>query len=448
MSLIAVILHICVDILCGLLVLRLLKDTEWQLFTIVKALAIGMMVDTLFVGSFSFFGLSILASFILFSIINIGLFGVFYKKLNLSWSDKLLKGRVSIWEGLLLVFILEKLVWSIYSLIKLPVYFDDALNHWSGRGKALLYSVNWSWDPASPLFMGKAFGHEQYPLFASIWRATNTSIAGSPDGFIERVDGLLMWVIIVISIATWINEVSGKRWLGIVGASILSCLPLEAWHITAGYVEIYMQAYLILALWGIFNGKYVFAGLMTAALIWSKNEGLILFVPTLTLCLFFTLLLNRDLDLAKKAKLFANYKLTWIAIISPWILFKLFKGIGFTIPGNSDIGYVDGTLKLFGYAMFDNPSSSFFWAFILIGIIISSSRIIKDKKLLPIAAGAFTLLAMMLFVFTSTGAHVFLENQMTIHRSLLQIAPVFIVLVCLSLVGEKTKLKEVQKEIL
>ncbi len=435
MTLLIIVLHILIDGLCGLAVLQRIEKEEWQIFTFIKAVAIGMFLETMVLTIFHFVGISILIGFIIFASLTLGHFLLNLKTLKqeLSWRDPLLKKRLSVWEYLLLIFIGEKIAWSLYNLYRLPIYFDDALNHWSGRGKAMLTGVNWSWDPESIYFLGKAFGHMEYPLFISIWRAVNSALLGGGNGASERADGLIMAIFVAFTIMVWIFQRTGSRWLGLAGASIICAMPLQIWHMTAGYAELFIQAYLIFAMWSIMNDKYVLAGIFTAALIWSKNEGFIIFLPCLLLCISFRLLMDKETTISNKIKSFFKYNAAWLVAIAPWIIFKIINGVGFTIPGNKELGYVDGAMIKMAKAMFDAPSSSIFWIFIFISLVVGIRVIIKDRELFILTIGALFLLAMLTFVFTCTGAYIFLENQMTIHRSLMQIAPIFIVLVVITL---------------
>lgn len=436
MSIIVILCHLLVDFICGLSTLIALGKTKVGLFEIAMSVGIGMFIETIFIAILHYYGLSILMGFVVFMVISIGML-IYLWKVNLtklSWSEPLLNTKLKLGEILILVIIGEKLIWSILNLAKLPVYFDDTLNHWSGRGKALLTGTNWSWDPDSIYFLGKTFGHMEYPLLASVWRAVNGSLMGGVNtGATERADGLIMWMIIMITATAWITKISGKRWLGLTGAMIISTMPLEAWHMTAGYAEILIQGYLLLSFWAILNKHYVLGGIFGAAMIWSKNEGLILFIPCVILCLCFYLLLSKELNLKEKASAFLKFNLTWLIAISPWLIFKWMNGVGLTIPGDNKLGYVEGALSKMAAALFNAPSSSILWIFLLIGFLVASSRIIKDKQLITMAAGSLILLTMMVFVFTSTGAYIFLENQMTIHRSLLQIAPLFIITIVIAL---------------
>ena len=398
-----------------------------------------MFLDSFLIWLLLVIGFSVFQGFLVIAILAVGFFiyDLFVSKNKSDWNVDLAFKKPSILEGVILVFILEKTLWGLYNLANLPVYFDDALNHWSGRGKALLDGSNWSWDPTSIYFMGKAFGNEQYPLFASIWRATNAALLGRHDAGLERVDGFLLWLVLLIVTTYWIKHYTQKRWLGLLGAAIIAAIPLQTWHNTSGYVEVYIQAYLLLSLYCLFQNKYILAGLFSAAMIWSKNEGLVLFVPSVMACVAIKLYLEKSTPLSERTKCFLRYNLSWLLVIAPWIIFKLIKGIGFTIPSNQGLGYIDGAMSKMIGAIYNSPSSSILWMFFSIAIIFSMRRIVKSNTLLPLAIGCLILLAMMTFLFTSTGSYQFLENQSTIHRSLLQIAPPFVILCCLSLMQKK-----------
>src|SRR5688500_16026294 len=75
------------------------------------------------------------------------------------------------YEWLVLLVIAEKIVFALWQITRTHTYFDDALTHWSGRARALYGVVNWSWDSASPYFLGGDIGTRSYPLHVPIWRA-------------------------------------------------------------------------------------------------------------------------------------------------------------------------------------------------------------------------------------------------------------------------------------
>jgi len=429
-------IHLAVNASLGLSIIKLFGLRTINAKNLAIAIALGMFLETLVIWLLLLLGLSVFHSFLIIAILAAGavVYSFFFSNHEQKLTVALASRRPSFLEGIIFIFIAEKAIWSLYSLSKLPVYFDDTLNHWSGRGKALLDGVNWSWDPASIYFMGKAFGHEQYPLFASIWRAVNAALLGRHDAGLERVDGFILWMIILILTTYWIKEYSGKLWLGLLGAAIIAGIPLQTWHATAGYAEIYIQAYLLLGLYAIFQNKYILAGLLSAAMIWSKNEGLVIFVPCIISCLAVKLFLEKSRPIQNRTKDFFLFNATWIVTMLPWILFKLMKGVGFTIPTQQGLGYVEGAISKMATAVFNSPSSSILWLFFTITIIVCIKRIVKSKVLLPLAISCFILITMMTFIFTSTGAYRFLENQMTIHRSLLQIAPPFVILVVLCLI--------------
>src|SRR5205823_9077068 len=82
------------------------------------------------------------------------------------------------YEWLLLASFGEKLVLAGWQLVDTRTYFDDALTHWSGRARALFGQVNWSFDPSSPLFLGKHVGSPNYPLLTIMWRTLSAKANG------------------------------------------------------------------------------------------------------------------------------------------------------------------------------------------------------------------------------------------------------------------------------
>ena len=430
MTVVAVLIHLLVDFLFGLSVLLCLGDRELNWLSVAQSIGIGMFAETMIIAILHFLGLSILTGFIVFSVLTLIFLGflVFVRKRRPQLGFESIRSRLHLGVILLSLFLLEKLIWSIWNLSKTPVYFDDTFNHWAGRGRALLGGINWSWDPGSIYFMGGTFGNAEYPLFLSIWKGVNAVLAGGYNQVTDRVDGLIMWIISVIVISSWTYSWTGKKWAGFAAAAVMSAIPIQSWHITAGYAEIFIQAFLLLSLWSIFHGRMVLAGIFGAAMIWSKNEGLVLYLPCIMMALSLHLFSeNRKINRALLRD-FVKFNVTWMLCIAPWMLFKLYHGLNLTVPSEQGIGYIDGTFQKLIESLFTSPSSGILWAGMLLVLLLNIPKILRTSQLLILTLSGLVLLAMLTFVFTSTGAYIFLMNEMTIHRSLLQIAPIFILI--------------------
>ena len=432
MNIAVVLIHIIIDLILGLSILPLLKISKVDLANLFIGLGLGIFFETAFIALLSFIGFSILQSIIAVAILAIVNSFFQFRKIEFSLKLSLSNPRLNILEWIVIGVILEKLLWSLFILVKMPIYFDDALNHWSGRGKALFYEVNWSWSPDSVYFLGKAFGHMEYPLLSPIWRAVNHALLGSPSNLTERIDGLIFWVISIVVLFTWIKNLTGTRWVALVGSCIFTMLPLETWHISAGYSEIIIQTYFLLTLWSISDDRYILGGIFTAAMIWSKNEGLIIFCPAATVYLIIHLLTKNELKNKQKIHRLLTYAAAWLIAIMPWLIFKWVNSVGFTVPSKQGIEYVDGSLGLFISSLFTAPSSTIFWIIAGLVIIIFLKRISHSKELIALSVTGIFLICALAFVFTCTGAYIFMENQTTIHRSLLQITPVFVILLASS----------------
>ena len=436
MEYIILIVHLVIDFCIGFTVLKILGKTIIDGPYLCSAIALGMFLETISIWLLSLIGLSIGTSFILISVIALGSW--FYHFListsKPTWRLKPSLKSMSVWEVPILLFIAEKIVWSLYSLAKFPVYFDQTLKDWSGRSKALLSTSNWSWEPDSINFVGHVFSLQDQPLFASIWRATNASFLGRHDPGLERVDGFIFWVIVIAITYYWIREFTGKRWTGLLGAAIIAALPLQTWHATGGHTEIYVQAYLLLALFALHRNQYILAGLFSSAMIWSQNEGLIIFLPAFAGIILFKLILAKDYSLQLALKKLLVFSIAVIIPISPWILFKIKNGLSLTPSIYTITGYNEGALSKMCSAVFNSPSSSIFWIFCTITIIICIKRILKDRTQLFLSTSGIILILTITYFYTCAGAFQLLDNQLQIHRTLLQITPPFVILCCISLI--------------
>ncbi len=425
--------HIIVDVLIGLGILYFLGNNKPGMLIVTLSLALGFLVEGLFAGILNYLGVSVLISFISFAVVSIGFFSCLFlrSKGQVLPSRPEMRMPTSWIEWISIVVIAEALIWTAFNIYKMPLYFDDALNHWSGRAKAILFDVNWSWVKDSVYFLGDPFGHPEYPLLIPFWRAANACMLSSPNNISDRVDGLLMFLITLITIYYWTLQITKSREAGFVAAAIVSSLPLQTWHATAGYAELHIQAFLLLSMWAVFNNRLVLAGLFTAGMIYSKNEGLIIYMPCVLSYVTLRLLLNRETDFHQKFRGLLKYNVTWIVPTAPWLVFKVWNNVGFTIPSEAGLGYMEGSIQMFFKMLLDAPASNLFWIAVIVILIATLRRIIDHKELRLLVFTGLLMMAMFIFIFTSTGAYVFMENQMTIHRSLLQIAP-FFVLICIS----------------
>lgn len=174
--------------------------------------------------------------------------------------------------------------------------------------------------------------------------------------------------------------------------------------------------------------EWIVFGLTLGAMIFTKNEGLLLYFPLFLLLSCVTIFLEPR-TLSVKLKSVALVLLSSLALVVPWLSFKLSAGVPFSTPIKEENYYHTDAFGWMIKTMFSSASSSIFWIFFFVMLLIGLPKIIKSWQLALIASLVLLLLAALFYIFCFTGANVFLMNQMTIHRSLLQVAPLAIILV-------------------
>lgn len=387
-------------------------ERRWAETLLMSAL-LGMYAETMLVGTLLFLGFSFRAAAaanIIAMIAVIG--GAFY-------SGRLRPGRISVewpkwYEWAMLAAVTEKIAFAAWLIARTPTFFDDALMHWSGRARSLFGEVNWSLDAASRFFMAGHIGNQNYPLGTIIWRALTATVNGEWTDLISRADGLVFFIVVVGTMWLAVWRFSNLRWLAAAAAFVLAALPLQAWHAAAGYSDIAVEAFAIASLAALLRAEWLLSGVMAAGMAWSKNDGLVLYVPSLVVGV---LLLGGGRNTARLMLGFAT--------IAPWLVFNWLHGLGVS-PGRAEFSWHADAPRLFFQSLVTSSSSSILWIGVLIALIFSSREMLKDETGRALLALFLLSFGTIVFVFTSTSAYAFLADQTTIHRVLMQFSAIAI----------------------
>jgi hypothetical protein len=311
-------------------------------------------------------------------------------------------------ELLALIAILEKLLFAGWQLLRTHTFFDDALMHWSGRARSLFGGVNWSLDETSPVFLGRQIGTYNYPLLVILWRALGARLVGEWNEILSRADGILFLVSIVGIVWITVWRFSKSRWFCAAAAFIVAAIPLNVWHAAAGFSDIAVEAFVVASVCALLEDEALLAGMLAAGAVWSKNDGLVVYVPALTVA--------AGLMLRRRALWF----LAGLGTVAPWILFNLFHHLGFQPPTKGGFEWHPDAPGLLWNAFTQSPSSGVFWIFIAAALIYSANSMLKEPRARGLLAAFALILASICFVFLFTSAYQFLADQTTIHRVLLQ----------------------------
>jgi hypothetical protein len=404
---IAVILgHLLLDILFGWSLLSFLRGERAKAETLVVSALIGMYFETLLAATLLFLGVHVAAAGLAVAgVMAVPIATGFYRG-HLGWTTPIIE-KPRWYEWLLLISVGEKLLFAAWQLVSTRTYFDDALTHWSGRARALFGEVNWSFDASSPLFLGRQVGNYNYPLLTIVWRTLSAKASGEWNDIIARADGLVFFVVIVATVwlAAW--RISRVRWLAAAVAFAISSLPLHRWHEASGYSDIAVEAFVAAAVAALLRKDWLLAGILAAGAVWSKNDGLLLYVPALVA--------GVALMQWRKVPVF----LAGFITVAPWLIFNSVHHLGFS-PFRTEIAWHSDAVMLFINILINNPTSSILWISILACLIYSSAAMFKDTVGRALLFAFLFSLGSIAFVFTSTSAYAFLSEQTTIHRTLMQ----------------------------
>ncbi len=419
----AIFSHLALNVWLGWTILKFIRGNrntgEW----IIASFFIGFFAETLTVSILLYLGLSLGFSILSVYITTLILTVYIWKTKEIT-KPRFTKFSFKWYEWVLLLFIAEKIVFLSWQLIEVPVYYDDAMMHWAGRARSLFGGVNWFFDPSNEdAFLGFT-GYKHYPLGIPIWRALTAQLNGDWNGIIARADCLLFYLSLPVTVwlATW--RFSKIRWLASATSFIILTIPFQTWHAASGYADIAVEAYAVAALSALLRKEWLLAGILTAGTCWIKNDGLVLFLPALTVAM---ILLNFSWSELIRLNIFSKKKLRepmlyflGLLTLFPWFIFKTVYSLRLSPGKESLVFHSDGLGYIWKY-VFMGPTHSIYWIFIFVSILFSLHLMLKDQTGRALIAMLLISFSAVVFVFCFTDAFKWLKNQGTIHRSMLQL---------------------------
>ena len=423
-SLLVVCLHVVFDTVFGWTLLSLHPHDRSPAETLLLSVLLGMYVETISAATLMFLGIPLVAA----GIATAGGMGAL--TVTAFYWGRMHRPRLSFewpkwYEWVLLTAVGEKVLFAAWQLIRTPTYFEDALAHWSGRARSLFGGVNWSVDAASPVFLAGYIGYNSYPLQTIIWRALSAKLNGAWTEIISRADGLIFFLVTAGTIWLAVKRFSNIRWLAAAAAFVVSAVPLQVWHAAAGYSDIAVQAFLVAALAAILRKEWVLGGVMAAGSLWSKNDGLVLYVPSLLVA---CALLQYPQDKGRTGWNNVGRFLLGLATVAPWLIFNYVHRLGIR-PGRNVVTWHSDAPALLWEALMKSPTSSILWIAIFAGVAACCLSMFKDTAGRALIFAFSISLGSILFVFTSTNAYQFLVDETTIHRVMLQFSAMAILTV-------------------
>lgn len=340
-------------------------------------------------------------------------------------------------------------------LVLTPTYLDDTLDNWNLRGKVYfvdqaLTLVMPSEDPvASPM------GVSSYPPTVPLVKTWLATIAGEwNEPLINSVH--IVWFLTALCLMyAMLRRFTGVWWAAL-GTYILACMPLYLMHGTNTYADAFVAAHVFPAVAMLFCAlrtedaqarlSFFRLGAFCAGLLpFTKNEGVLLYLPPilLILCIGLFLLVRSQKMTMRDALIALAWYIGFIAILAlPWLTFKWLNGLTF---GNAksvsglNIGWQDGVW----YALFVNTFLEGNWLFLfpLLALLCVWKWRLVFRRYAPLSIFFFVVLLGQWFIFLFTGLAPEARMQTGLARGIIQLLPVVVLLITLVLAQSEQQLK-------
>lgn len=332
-------------------------------------------------------------------------------------------------------------------LVATPTYFDDASDNWNLRGKVFFthHEIRLSLSPDSDAIAPISSYPPAVPL-AKTWLST---LAGSWQE--PLVNGLHMvwYAAALVFVFCALRRRVSQSW-ALLGVYLLASLPLYLIHGLNAYADVFLSVHIFVALACVFHAASAttrdtaraflrLAALATSILPFTKNEGLVLYLPPLLLVTALTLWkLHRQRVLHRRdcVEILAWHGVFLLGILGPWLWFKWSNGLTF---GNAKglFGFSDLTwqpivfLAIAVNTFFEGNWLLLFPLFMLV-------LVMQWRRTWAWPVGIFTLffwilylVQMFAFVFTALSAEALMQTGYA--RGLIHLMPLTVTLVTLLL---------------
>ncbi len=223
-----------------------------------------------------------------------------------------------------------------------PTYLDDSLEAWNLRGKMYFVEqrITLSIPGEDPLT--SHLGVSSYPPTVPLLKTWVSTLAGEwSDGLINSIHGV--WYIAALILLFYaIRRHAGFLWAAI-GTYMLGSMPLYLMHGTNAYADAFLAVHIFAAVSLLFHALrsesaeirmtfFRLSAVMAALLPFTKNEGMLVYLPPLLLLLGISLMLlfkKQRMTLKEVIRVLLCFGISLLLVAGPWLLFKWSNGLSF-----------------------------------------------------------------------------------------------------------------------
>lgn len=316
-----------------------------------------------------------------------------------------------------------RLFFSAFNTYYVPSYFDDEKGNWNAKAKQIYYAGEIvTDDPKSLAYVGGG-GHPEYPLQFILYKTYLTEMAGGWNEPLVNSVTILFW----LAVLTLVYASFASPFWGVVAVYALCSLPLVSWHVGRAYFDLVVASYFLLGLINLRKFaitkdavRLVLVGILAYSVVFTKNEGMVMVVPSLAVGFGSLWLLSH-----KRNEL---PKLSWkslallavpFAFILPHMVFRAVYHLSFNPhSAMAAYGFHSESLNLYWTYFTQWGSFNVFWYALPLVIAMTWRKWSKPQNL-PVAASLAAMLFAMFAIFSFTNNFTFLLDQTTINRTLL-----------------------------
>jgi hypothetical protein len=317
----------------------------------------------------------------------------------------------------ILLLLAFRIFFSLFQSLEVPSYFDDEKGNWNTKAKEIYYAgkipVTNSEDPA---YLGGG-GHKEYPLNFILYKVYLADFLGKWSEPAANAVTLIVWVLTLVLV---FRAFSDPLW-GAIAAYVLSSIPLASWHAGIAYFDLMVAAFFLLALMNLSEYRktgdtvrWFLIGLLLASAILTKNEGMVLVMPSIAAAVALVLFRKWRPKKSEIAWFFLP-----LAFILPNLAFRAVYKLSFN-PHSTQAayGFHSDSLNLYWTYFTSWGSYNVFWYALPVVLILTWKFWKKDENA-PVGAALVALVAIIFLVFSFTNNYQFLLDQTTINRTLL-----------------------------
>ncbi len=354
-------------------------------------------------------------------------------------------GHLSAWQqGLLAagaVWWAAKTGAMAFMLLATPAFIDDVYDNWNLRAKAYVVTGNILQDST---FVDA--GIQSYPTSVPLFKAWLALLAGNLEEYALNAPHLL-WYLSIPCLLYFCLRRTGSRWWSLAGVALFASMSLPLTQASTAYADLLVSAVLLSCFSCLLLAAHVrdetqrasalrLAFLCMGLLVFTKNEGLVLYLPLALAGATATVLHLRKRDALSGGALLRTlaFGATLLAVlIVPWLLWKFGNGLAF---GNAkpissmSVAWQPGVLRVIRFNVFQQANWGLVPALLCALLLVRWRRLHAWQALLS-AVLLFGALALQWGAFLFTSLSVEALRQTGLARGMIHIAPVAVLLTVL-----------------